>query len=101
VKFEWEITEGEGNFVQLGCLPETRSEEGNYVIFQPPYVPIPDSGKNRKTTIITLRIIDDNESQPIDKTIIQKITIHTDRKKWETNEDHYFITVESGDYKLP
>ncbi len=103
VKYKWEILNGEGNFVQLGCLPDIKTEEGEHVIFQTPYVPIPkDASKpEKKETEILLSVIDDNSTQPIDKIVERKIKIITERRKGDDVEDFYYVTVESADYKIP
>ncbi|HRZ42891.1 MAG TPA: hypothetical protein P5228_09345 [Bacteroidales bacterium] len=104
VKFSWEIVEGEGNFVRLGCLPELTKDEGNVVIFQPPFVPVPGNQKSpsRVKTVILLKIIDDNPTQPGDPDVERRITIITERKKGDDGiEDYYFVTVKSDPYSLP
>ncbi|HXH19833.1 MAG TPA: hypothetical protein VNJ07_12200, partial [Chitinophagales bacterium] len=101
VKFMWEIMEGEGSFKKLGCLPDDlKSEEGEHVIFQPPYVELPkDDTPKKKVTKIKLKIIDDNPTQPADSTVERIVTIETTRKKASPNK--YFIKIISDAYKLP
>jgi hypothetical protein len=101
VKYEWEIIKGEGYFVQLGCLPNLKKDIGEHVIFQPPYVSLPDEKEpSKKQTEIRLKIIDDNPTQPIDKTVERRITITTERRKGST-ENYYYMTVDSDNYTLP
>lgn len=95
VKFEWAITEGEGDFVEIGCLGTDKKKKGNRVIFMPPYVK-PDS---TKTTKVKLSIIDDNPSQPLDKQVDKIITIKTERAR--SKPDQYKVTITSDGYTLP
>ena len=100
VKFKWQIKEGPGSFVQLGCLPDTGSiAEGDHIIFKPPVL----SGfkKNqkeiRKRTTIELRIID-AIAKPKDEDVVRKIVITTVRK---IGSDTYKVYKRSDKYKLP
>lgn len=100
VKFEWEFIDGEGDFVQLGCIAPTKKEQGDFTIFMPPYVPLPE--KNPDTTLVThinLKVIDDNPTQPGDLTVERIITIKTARKK--AVPDKYYMTVESPSFTKP
>ncbi len=95
VKFTWEIIDGDGDFTEIGCSGTKRATEGERVIFMPPYVK-PD------TTVMTkikLSIIDDNTSQPEDKTVERIIKIKTERTRKEPNQ--YKVTIDSDAYKLP
>lgn len=112
VKFEWEIEgKGEmGQFVKIGCLGEDVSAKGEYVIFKPPYIPLP-TGKDAKgkditettvTTVIKLLIIDDIPAGPLkDPTVERKITIITKRTLAEKEQDFYQMTVTEDDKKQP
>jgi hypothetical protein len=98
VRFEWEIT-GEGNFVQLGCMTETKLAEGERVIFKPFYVPLPiKAGDTTLTTRITLRIIDDG-SAIADETKEKLIEIRLKRSK--ANPDKYQVAISGGEGNLP
>src|SRR6266851_2237411 len=100
VKFSWEIIEGEGSFKKLGCLPDgDKEDEGEHVIFQPPYVPLPGGTENKKLTKIRLLIIDDNPTQPKDDDVPRTVTIETTRNK--AVPDKYFIKITSEAYTLP
>jgi hypothetical protein len=101
VRFEWDIIQGEGNFVKLGCLPDSLvKDEGDNVIFKPPYVPLPVKASDTSfTTIVALSIIDDNPTQPRDTTVKKKILIKTTRSK--ADPDHYLINISGGNYYLP
>ena len=100
VRFEWKI-EGEGNFVKLGCLPDgVKKDEGEHVIFQPPFVPLPTQGnENSVTTTIILSVIDDNPTQPLDEKVERKITIVT--KRFLNSPDDYVVDIKSDPYELP
>ncbi len=95
VKFTWEIVEGEGVFVELGCSGVKKATEGNRVIFMPPYVK-PDT---LMTTRVKLSIIDDNKSQPEDSTIERMINIRTERTR--KHPDQYKIIIKSDSFRLP
>ncbi len=101
VKFKWKISEGEGSFVKVGCLPKkVDSTEGNNVIFKPPYVPIKDKGKNTsgiKKTIIKLTVIDAMGGNRHDPDVTKKITITTKR----INGNSYSVKIEGGGFGLP
>ncbi|MDX1406535.1 MAG: hypothetical protein R3330_00330, partial [Saprospiraceae bacterium] len=102
VKFEWEIIKGGGEFKQLGCLPENvRNEVGDYVIYQPPYVPLPEGTERYRDSIteLKLKIIDDNPTQPVDATVERQIMVKT--RRYLKDPDIYEVTVESAKYKLP
>ncbi len=97
VRFEWEIQSGEGNFVKLGGLPENiTSDVGDRVIFQPPYVPLPENGhKNTKTTVIFLRLIDETGAGLLlDENVYDRVTITTTRLK-NFDQDYYTIEVQN------
>jgi hypothetical protein len=83
VRFEWIIKKGEGSFVKLGCLPDNELKAyGDYTIFRPPVVPLPVVAMDTTvTTIVQLRIIDDNPTQPQDETIKKDIIITTKRSR--------------------
>lgn len=95
VRFEWVITGGEGRFVKLGCGSEDeKKDNGEHVIFQPPYVALPV--KNADTSVITtidLFIIDDG-SPVTDAPVRKTITIKTSRKK--TLPDKYTVDITGG-----
>jgi hypothetical protein len=97
VRFEWVLT-GEGSFVKLGGLPkDTRKAEGDHVIFQPPYVPLPVvNNDSTVTTTLKLTIIDDNPTQIIDPNVEKTITIVT--KRFKTSPDEYTVTVQGPAY---
>ncbi|MCK4681666.1 hypothetical protein KAT59_01405, partial [Candidatus Bipolaricaulota bacterium] len=97
VRFEWQIQQGEGDFVEIGCTSPIKQEVGDRVIFMPPYV---EKGKTKTTTIL-LQIIDDNPSQPIDQTVKRWITIQTKRDDDSGNPDVYQISITSSAYTLP
>ncbi|UCF09435.1 MAG: hypothetical protein JSW65_05050, partial [Candidatus Bipolaricaulota bacterium] len=97
VRFDWQIQQGEGDFVEIGCVSPVKQEVGDRVIFMPPYV---EKGKT-KTTSILLQIIDDNPSQPIDQTVKRWITIQTKRDDDSGNPDVYQISISSSAYTLP
>ncbi|MFI5133714.1 MAG: hypothetical protein ACHQEB_05230 [Chitinophagales bacterium] len=102
VKFTWDITTtDESGFVKLGCLPDNvKSDEGDNVIFRPPVVPLPVKASDTSvTTLITLSVIDDNPTQPIDPTVKRIITIITKRSK--SNPDFYTVEIKSDKYTLP
>lgn len=100
VRFEWTIT-GEGNFVKLGCLPEnTKTDKGDHVIFQPPFVPLPVVANDTMiTTTIQLLMIDDNPTQPKDDNVMRAITITT--RRFKNSLDEYTVNVQSPAYTLP
>ncbi len=95
VKFEWEITGGEGRFVKLGCGSEDeKRDKGEHVVFQPPYVALPVKNPDTTlTTIITLTILDDGSPVP-DAPVVKIITIKTIRKK--SLPDKYEIVISGG-----
>jgi len=95
VKYTWDITKGEGNFVELGCISKKRSDEGIRTIFMPPYVEI----DSLKETEIKLTIIDDNPTQPLDSDVVVRILVQTRRKK--DDPDRYDIRIKSDKYQLP
>ena len=95
VRFEWEITKGEGGFVNIACTYLRKKDKGDRVIFEPPDV---EKGE-KKVTEILLKIIDDNPTQPIDTTVKRNITITTEWNKG--NPDEYTININSDQYKLP
>jgi len=95
VKYEWDIIQGEGDFVVLGCSGETKNDKGKRVIFMPPYVEI----DKKKITKVKLTIKDDIEDQPEDDDIIQEITITTERT--EKNPDKYLVKIDNDEPKLP
>jgi hypothetical protein len=95
VKYDWRIIEGEGSFVELGCLDQVNYKEGDRVIFMPPYVEI----DSVKTTRIQLRIIDDNPTQPLDATVTRIVTIRTQRTN--ARPDQYRINIDSDSWILP
>jgi hypothetical protein len=95
VKFTWEIIEGDGDFTEIGCSGKKRATEGDRVIFMPPYVK-PDTVLKTK---LRLSIIDDNPSQPPDKTVERIITIKTKRTREDPHK--YHITIDSEEYTLP
>ena len=101
VRFEWNVDKGEGSFVKLGCLPDgVRIDEGDNVIFKPPFVPLPvKAGDTSKTTIVKLRVIDDNPTQPIDPTVERTVTIIT--RRYKLKPDLYTIEITSDKYTLP
>ncbi len=101
VRFEWKITSGPGSFKKLGVLPDgLTTDAGDMVIFEPPYVAQPDSGKiTEETTTITLTTIDNNKTQITDPPTTKTVTIVT-RRKWDA-QDFYFVDVESERIKLP
>ena len=95
VRFTWEIISGEGDFVTLGCNITKRKEDGNRVIFMPPYVK-PDSVKETK---IRLTVFDDNPSQALDKEVVRNITLRT--KRTAEKPDKYQIEITSDPWKTP
>lgn len=97
VRFEWQIQEGEGDFVEIGCMSPIKNDVGDRVIFMPPYV---ENG-SQTTTKILLQIIDNNPSQPIDQTVERWITIQTKRPDNNGNPDAYQVTISSTAYTLP
>lgn len=101
VKYTWEITGGEGNFVKLGCLPENvKKDAGDIVIFQPPFVPLlPKQSTNIKTTTVKLSIEDDIKGQPHDTKVDRTITIITKRTK--SNPDKYSMEVKAEKVRPP
>lgn len=101
VRFEWRIAEGPGGFVKLGCLPGNQTDEGEHIIFMPPFVPLPIKAVDTSlTTVIRLSVIDDNSTQVLDTTLTRTITIVTKRKK--SDPDFYFIDViKHENYRLP
>ena len=100
VRFEWTITGGEGRFVKLGCGAEDeKSDKGEHVIFQPPYVPLPVKNADTVfTTIISLSIIDDG-SPVTDETVTKIITIKTTRRK--SLPDKYIVDITGGGADRP
>ena len=106
VKFEWEIQKGsKGSFKKIGCLPESLGKDvGDHVIFQPPYVPLPkeEEGSKSITTKITLKIIDDNGTQPDDGTLTKEVVIETKRYAGSSSvsEDQYEVIVSGESFKL-
>ncbi len=103
VKFEWEITSKEGEFKNLGCLPTNlKKTEGEHVILEPPYIPLPDKDAkpNTVTVNITLRIIDDNPNGAIDKTVPRDFTVEISRA-FSTPELYTVKVSPSGGYTLP
>jgi len=100
VKFAWEIIEGEGSFVKLGCLPDgVKNDEGDNIIFEPPYVPLNPKAEEKKITKIKITTIDDNPTQPIDDPVEKIITITTKRRVG--SPDFYAVDVKSDRPKLP
>ena len=99
VRFEWEITSPDGLFVEIGCSKEKKKAEGEYVIFKPPYVPLPVLGAKEATvtTIIKLRVIDDNPGPLEDETIERTVTIIT--KRIADTPDNYKVSVEQETLK--
>lgn len=95
VKFKWEITEGKGDFVELGCSGKKQATEGDRVIFMPPYVKL-DTVLETK---IKLSIIDDNPTQPLDSTVERLISVKIERKREEPHK--YKVTIDSEEYTLP
>ncbi len=95
VRFEWEITSGEGKFVKLGCGSEDeKKDKGEHIVFQPPYVALPvKNADTTLTTIITLTILDDG-SPITDAPVVKIITIKTTRKK--ALPDKYVVDVTGG-----
>ena len=95
VRFEWEVTGGEGRFVKLGCGSEDeKKDKGEHVVFQPPYVALPvKNADTTLTTTITLSIIDDG-SPVVDTTVTKIITIKTTRKK--LLPDKYIVDITGG-----
>lgn len=95
VRFEWEITAGEGRFVKLGCGSEDeKKDKGEHVVFQPPYIPLPVKNADTVfTATIVLSIIDDG-SPAADGTVTKTITIKTTRKKLVP--DKYTIDITGG-----
>ncbi len=94
VKFRWEIKDGGGAFEQLGCLPSAKALDGDHVIFQPPFVPLPV--KNADTTFkttIELFTMDDGSNVP-DDDAKQTIEIFTKREKKQP--DFYTVEVKPG-----
>ena len=76
VMFHWEIIDGEGYFVGLGCLPHSIGYYGDKVVFSPPPVPLPVAHSDTTLpTRIRLSIIDDNPTQKLDPTVEDIITI--------------------------
>ncbi|MBI5857445.1 MAG: hypothetical protein HZB42_07320 [Sphingobacteriales bacterium] len=100
VRFEWTITAGEGRFVKLGCAAENeKTNEGEHVVFQPPYVALPvKSADTFAITTVLLSIIDDG-SPVTDLTVTKTITIKTTRKK--SLPDKYEITITGGEPDKP
>ena len=101
VRFEWRITSGEGGFVKLGCLPGDQYDEGDNIIFMPPYVPLPiKSADTSLITTILLSVLDDNPTQIEDPQVDKTITITTKRSK--NSPDLYTIEIVcKRDQKLP
>ncbi len=98
VRFEW-VIEGEGSFVQLGCLPDEKMATGERVIFKPWYVPLPVKASDTTlTTTVILRIIDDG-SAVIDETKEKRITIRLKRSK--SNPDKYQVEISGGTGRIP
>ncbi|MBL0273480.1 MAG: hypothetical protein IPQ06_10510 [Chitinophagaceae bacterium] len=95
VRFEWEITSGEGRFVKLGCGSENEKKDmGEHVVFQPPFVPLPVKNADTVfTTTFLLSIIDDG-SPFKDETVTKIITIKTTRRK--SVPDKYIIDIAGG-----
>ncbi|MEO6732633.1 MAG: hypothetical protein ABIN01_15540 [Ferruginibacter sp.] len=101
VKYEWEIQSGEGSFVKLGSLPDNgTTADGERVIFKPPYVAWPDNNQsNTKTTVIFLRISDENGTGALlDENVYDRITITTKRSR-NQDPDHYDIEIQSIPWK--
>lgn len=94
VRFHWVIQEGEGDFVEIGCLNPEKEMAGERVIFLPPYV-APDS---TKITVMKLHIIDDNPTQPQDATIIRNIEIKCSRMK--SDPEYYTIQIISDSFEM-
>ncbi len=95
VRYKWEITQGEGSLVDLGCLTAKKNSDGNRTIFMPPYVEV-DSVRE---TEIKLTILDDNPTQPRDSDVVRLIRIKTLRTR--TDPDRYAIQIKSDPYRLP
>ena len=93
VRFEWEIYEGEGSFVRIGCLPKSaKNEAGENVVFKPPYVQLPVAHPDTTlTTKIHLTIIDDNLTQKIDPVVDDTIFITT--KRSVEKPDEYVVVI--------
>ena len=93
VRFEWEIYEGEGSFVRIGCLPKSaKNEAGENVVFKPPYVQLPVSRTDTTlTTKIHLAIIDNNLTQKIDPVVDDTIFITT--KRSVDKPDEYVVVI--------
>ena len=87
VRWEWKILSGEGNFVEIGCLPELKETKGKRIMFEPPYVAIDST----KKTVIRLITKDDNPSQPKDGDVYSYITITTKRFRADSNKNHLSI----------
>lgn len=100
VRFEWMITAGEGRFVKLGCGSEDeKSDKGEHVIFQPPYVPLPVKASDT-TFITTIDLLTIDDGSPVaDVTVTKTITIKTKRKK--SYPDKYEITITGGEPDKP
>ena len=95
-----------GSFKRIGCLPENaKTDVGEYVIFQPPAIPLPLITKSYRDSVVTvqLKIIDDNGTQPKDPDVIRNITITTRRYKTphKNKADEYVVTVEADKPKVP
>jgi hypothetical protein len=99
VRFLWSIVGGEGGFVSLGSLPDGGDDEGDHIIFKPPYVPLPQGAatENSKTTIVRLFIFDDNATQPEDPFVQKNITIIT--RRFKSSPDNYTVVVQGPVFK--
>ena len=100
VRFEWAI-EGDhcGSFVQLGCIADSKSAEGDHVIYKPPVVPLPVKNADTTVTCIILLSVIDDGSAATDETVIKKITIKIKRSK--SIPDKYTVEISGGSYTLP
>ena len=91
VGFKWTINNGKGRFVKLGCLftnnGNDQQDEGEHVIFMPPYVPLPAAGvkETTETTKITLTIIDEKKDGMNDGQIPRDFEIKTTRNSTDSN----------------
>ena len=99
VKWMWRIASGEGNFVEIGCLPATDYAIGQRVIFEPPYVKV----GAEETTYIDLITQDDIPGRAKDPDLTSKIKITIKRFLIDSNKYHVSIkpTNKSNNSTLP
>lgn len=97
VGFKWTITNGKGRFVKLGCLfnknGNDQQDEGEHVIFMPPFVPLPvgDAKEATEITKITLLIIDEKKDGMNDGQLNLDFEIKTTRST--DNLDLYTVEI--------